>query len=229
MIKANEGVPAALMQSYEEKGKSYYAVERREMLPFVPRNAKRILDVGCGAGGFSALLKEKLGAEVWGVELLSDAASIAESRIDRVVNGSFEPCDLLPEKYFDAIVFNDVLEHLSTPESALAYARSLLGPGGRVVASIPNFRHFPNVWAFIVKKSLRYEEWGIMDRTHLRVFTESSIRALFESCGFEVVGITGINGEFGIDWKFRLANFLTAGWIDDMRWLQFAVVARPRE
>lgn len=85
------------------------------------------------------------------------------------------------------------------------------------------------MWEFIVRKSLRYEEWGIMDRTHLRVFTESSIRALFESCGFEIVSITGINGEFGINWKFHLINFLTAGWINDMRWLQFAVVARPRE
>lgn len=130
MIKVNDGVAAALMQSYEEKGKSYYAVERREMLPFVPRNAKRILDVGCGAAGFSALVKEDRGAEVWGVELLSEAASIAESKIDRVVNGSFEPCDELPKKYFDAVIFNDVLEHLSTPETALAYARCLLGLGG---------------------------------------------------------------------------------------------------
>ena len=47
----------------------YYQGERSEMLEFIPADAKRILEVGCGEGGFSAFLKEKLGAEIWGIEI----------------------------------------------------------------------------------------------------------------------------------------------------------------
>ena len=47
------------------------------MLPFIPTDAKRILDVGCGEGKFGLQLKEMLGAEVWGVEMAQNVAEAA--------------------------------------------------------------------------------------------------------------------------------------------------------
>jgi len=202
---------------------------RREMLSFVPESARMILDVGCSVGYFGEQLKTERSAEVWGVEIDKEAADIASGRLDRVFNRSFDRDLQLPEASFDCVVFNDVLEHMVDPYSALTYARELLKKDGCVVASIPNVRYFENVWNLLVKGTWEYTDIGILDRTHLRFFTMKSIRAMFCSLGYEIVTIEGINS---VDWKaprqrFRLIKLLLIRVIADMRWLQFAVVARP--
>src|SRR5262245_59806297 len=195
------------------------------MVPFVPREARRILDIGCGAGAFSATIKQERQAEVWGIELNEDASRKASSRIDRVLHAPFDANLALPSSYFDTICFLDVLEHLPDPVAMLQLAAPLLTPAGVIVASIPNFRYFDNVWELVVRKAARYESQGIMDRTHLRIFTQSSIVLLFEEANLTIVKMQGINPKLGSD-KFNFFNAITFGWIADMRFQQFAVVAR---
>ena len=67
---------------------------------------------------------------------------------------------------------------------------------------------------------------GPLDRTHLRFFTRSSLVRLFTEAGFDTVRMQGINPTGSL--KFKLANLVTLGRWADMRWLQFACVARPR-
>jgi hypothetical protein len=115
------------------------------------------------------------------------------------------------------------------PYSALEYAKSLLSPGGKVVASIPNVRYFGNMWLLLVHRSWEYTDAGILDRTHLRFFTKKSIEAMFSDAGYAIETLEGINPvEIYEPWfrsKFRALNTLTFSAINDMRWLQFAVVA----
>lgn len=209
----------------------YAASARHEMLPFVPADAHTILDVGCSVGNFGELLKAKRGAEVWGVEADARAAEIASRKLDKVIHGPFDSDLDLPPAHFDCIVFNDVLEHMVDPYGALEYAKKFLCPQGRVVASIPNVRYFGNMWLLTVHKSWEYVDSGILDRTHLRFFTEKSIRSMFENAGYNIESIIGINGLEVCDAyflrKFRILNFLTVNKINDMQWLQFAVVGKP--
>jgi len=128
----NIGEP--LKKDYQEKDSNYFQLERHEMLEYVPENACRILDVGCGCGNFGRLLKDKLGVRVWGVELNEEAAAIAAQKLERVICGSFNSSLDLPKKEFDCIIFNDVLEHLVDPFAALIYAKDLLKKDGVVVA-----------------------------------------------------------------------------------------------
>jgi hypothetical protein len=95
-----------------------------------------------------------------------------------------------------------------------------------VVASIPNVRYFFNMWNLVVHQDWQYTEQGILDRTHLRFFTRRSILATFESLGYCVECIEGIN-PLGRSRKFHLLNWLLFNKIEDMRYVQFAVVARP--
>jgi cyclopropane fatty-acyl-phospholipid synthase-like methyltransferase len=44
------------------------------MLKYIPQGTKTILEFGCGFGGFSSLVKEKLGAESWAIEIEKNAA-----------------------------------------------------------------------------------------------------------------------------------------------------------
>ncbi len=121
---------------------AYFAVERREMLPYVPEGARRILEVGCGSGAFATLLRTVRGAYVVGIEPQPAAAAQAARRLDSVIEGDIDSSlGLLSCERFDCIVFNDVLEHLVDPWAALAAVRPLLSADGVVVASIPNMRY----------------------------------------------------------------------------------------
>jgi 2-polyprenyl-3-methyl-5-hydroxy-6-metoxy-1,4-benzoquinol methylase len=220
-----------LNQYYESKVSEYFQDERHEMLKYIPDASEFILDVGCGTGIFGQILKSsRNNLKVWGVELDRDAALEATQKLDNVINSAFSSELNLPQKKFDCIVFNDVLEHLPDPWDALTYSKELLKDGGIVVSSIPNVRYFNNAWEFLVNKNWEYADWGILDKTHLRFFTKKSILSLFESLGYQVESIGGINSLNILHpqhvRKFNILNKLLLNNIEDMNYLQFAVVAR---
>jgi 2-polyprenyl-3-methyl-5-hydroxy-6-metoxy-1,4-benzoquinol methylase len=202
------------------------------MLPHVPTGAAVVLDIGCGAGAFGAGLKQRWqqagrALAVWGVEMDSVAAERATEVLDRVLVGdAAQVLTQLPPSGFDVVILNDVLEHVVAPEALIQQLLPLLRDGGCFVASVPNVRHFPNVVNLVVHGSWRYTDEGILDRTHLRFFTRSSMLELFADCGLQVESIVGINPTGSL--KFKLLNLLTFGRWADMRYLQFAIRARVR-
>lgn len=169
----------------------YYECPRHEVAELVSEASRRILDVGCGAGVLGAFLKERQGAVVWGVEYSSHAAAKASQRLDKVfVGGIEEHIDKLPASFFDTIICADVLEHLIDPWGVLARLGLLLAPGGELVASIPNVRHWSIIWS-LLEGHWKYRDAGILDRTHLRFFTKESIIELFDTTGFQLLELYG--------------------------------------
>jgi 2-polyprenyl-3-methyl-5-hydroxy-6-metoxy-1,4-benzoquinol methylase len=218
---------------YDTKPDYYFEWPREEMAPFVPSDCRRMLEVGCGSGVFGRLLKQTRKIEVWGLEPVKSAAAKASDRLDHVVNGLFDPEIELPAGTFDCVVFNDVLEHMVAPEQALRYAKVLLTPGGTVVASIPNIRFLKVLWGLVVHGQWEYADDGVLDKTHLRFFTKSSIMKMFQSEGYSIENISGINAYRGPSgarrtlWGvYRLASALSPGTFGEMRFQQFAVVAK---
>ncbi len=206
--------------------KQYYQHDRTEMLAFIPPSVERTLEIGCGAGNFSAQIKEKLGAETWGVEHQQDAANLAAQKLHRVLSGDVESAlPDLPQRYFDCIIFNDVLEHLVNPCSMLVKVQELLSKTGVVVASIPNIRHWPEFVNYTLRGDWNYVNVGVLDRTHLRFFTKKSIIATFAQCGYSLVDLQGINPHYSRAQK--IASLLSMGTLADTLYLQYAVVARP--
>lgn len=206
--------------------KQYYQHDRAEMLAFIPPSVTRTLEVGCGAGRFSVLIQDKLGAETWGIEYQPDAASMAAQKLHRVLAGSVESAlPDLPLHYFDCIIFNDVLEHLVDPFSMLTKVQDLLSKTGVVVASIPNIRHWPEFVDYTLYGNWNYANVGVLDRTHLRFFTRKSIMATMAQCGYALVDIQGINPHYSRAQK--IASLLSMGALADTLYQQYAVVARP--
>ena len=204
---------------------NYYALERREMLEFVPAGARRVLDVGCAGGYFGELLHKERGAEVWGVEVVPSVAAMAATRLHRVIAAPFSPDTAdLPRRSFDAVLFNDSLEHFPAPEPPLAFAADLLAEGGVVVASIPNVRYIEHLLHLLVERDWHYAECGILDRTHLRFFTKLSIERTFQEAGYRIRSITGIRPYQG-GRKYRTLLRLLGERIEDTRFMQFVVVA----
>ena len=195
-------------------------LERREMLPFIPARTQTILDVGCSHGRFGSVLASHNAAwTLTGIEPDPVAAADAEPHYSRVYRGYF-PDDLPDGSTYDCIVMNDVLEHVTDPWSMLASATERLAEGGRIVASIPNVRYVMVVRDLLLRGRWEYADWGVLDRTHLRFFTRSSIESLFATSGLAIETLAPINAL-----QLTRAAFLV-GRFRDMRFQQFAVVAR---
>lgn len=208
-----------------DKTDDYYAVERAEMLAFLPERYASVLDVGCGDGNLGALLKQRMPCQVWGVDIDEQAVDIAKSRLDDARCASITDClKDLPDDHFDLVFFNDVLEHLVDPYDLLERIQDKLRVDGRVVASIPNVRYYKVLLGLLVDRDWRYEAHGVMDRTHLRFFTRKSMVRMFEEAGLRIEQVAPINKADSR--KPLLMRLLSLGLLgSDIDYLQFVVVA----
>lgn len=205
----------------------YYRGLRTDLRPFFPPKVERFLDVGCGAGAFGFNMKSEFGCEAWGIEIVADMADLAKERLDHVDTGDcIELLPGLPESHFDLVVYADVLEHLVKPEVALEFTKRILTPGGVVVASIPNIRHWPSFKRLLLHGDFPMEEEGIFDATHVHFFTARSIRSFFEKHGWQVVRLEGINAY--VSFWMKVCNVLAFRKLRDLKWMQFAIVVKPK-
>jgi 2-polyprenyl-3-methyl-5-hydroxy-6-metoxy-1,4-benzoquinol methylase len=172
-----------------------YVEPRRDIVSLVPKDAKRVLDVGCATGETGRALKETLGdVEVAGLEMDNGMASVARRVLDKVVVGDAERTDLnesFPASYFDCMIYADVLEHLKDPWETLKRGVHHLADNGVVVASIPNVRHFTTILSLVIGGYWPYRDRGLHDDTHLRFFTLRNVKELFSYAGLRIVEIKG--------------------------------------
>jgi len=213
---------------YNNKPDDYYNNDRQEMLNFLPKDAKKILDVGCGDGAFASIVKKINNAEVWGIEYMDDEAIKANFFLDKVFSGPCEDfIDDLPDNYFDVIYFNDVLEHLVDPYMILEKIKTKLSKNGIVISSIPNIRYHNVLIPLLFQKKFEYESFGVMDKTHMRFFTKKSIRNMYENLGYEVLSHHGINGSRSI--RPILYNIPLLFTAMDIRYPQYATVVKVKK
>ncbi len=152
------------------KNKSYYGHTRPEMSQFIPKGAQRILKIGCGQANFSSQLV-KDGAEIWGVETNTKAASAASAGIFKVLNGCLDDkIKDVSDGYFDVIIMNDVLEYLFYPWGDLKKLKPKLSENRVTLSSIPKVRYLKNIFKLIFNKDWKYTESGILNTTHFRFF-----------------------------------------------------------
>lgn len=164
----------------------YFRHPRRHILELVPRSARTVLDVGCGAGLLGQQLRERQPCEVWGIECDPDAAREAHQRLDRVIEAPvLGAAPALPRAHFDTLIAADVLEHLPDPLAALRVLVPSLAPGATIVISLPNVQHH-SVVRDLLRGRFTYRPAGILDHTHLRFFTRASIFDLVRRAGLTV-------------------------------------------
>ncbi len=201
---------------YQEKQDDYFGSGRPEIYSHLPDHVKAALDVGCGDGVLlGAMRKEKRCDEAWGIEFVEDAAARADQVLDKVLRIDLDQDGFeLPDGYFDLILCLDVLEHLSDPWGMLKKLNMALKPGGRVIVSLPNLRYWTVLRDLVLRGRFEYEEFGILDRTHLRFFTVYSARVLLEGAGLHGVCVqqhpTRPSG------KLRFLDLITFGQVRDI-------------
>jgi O-antigen biosynthesis protein len=220
------------------RDRSYFEHARPEILALIPRSARAVLDVGCGAGRLGVTLKARQECTVVGVEYDEEAAARARERLDRVWVGDVEREEPdFPPASFDVVVCGDVLEHLRAPERLLRQIREWLRPDGCVVASVPNVRHHSVVRA-LLEGNWTYESAGLLDHDHVRFFTRREVEKLFFRAGFTVgdMGYVAGPGDGERDREDRPGSVqlgrlrlggLAASDVDEFHAYQYLLTARP--
>jgi SAM-dependent methyltransferase len=160
-----------------------------ELLREMPAQARCVIEVGCSVGALAREYKKLNPAcRYIGIEAEPAFAALARRHCDAVYVWDIE--GVVAARSRDALagdcwVFGDVLEHLRDPWSLLAAVRAALPTDGCIVACIPNAQHW-SVQLRLNSGELRYEDAGLLDRTHLRWFTRKTIVELFEGSGFRI-------------------------------------------
>ncbi len=172
---------------------AYHDNVRRDVFPFIPVPAKRLLDVGGGVGATASALKNAGMADWTGVVDLV-APSTEEMDIDFAyaasldLAGTYEAI-LQEHGQFNTILCLDILEHLKEPWDAVKHISNLLAPGGYLIASIPNVQHASVTWP-LLRGRWELADDGILDRTHIRFFTKRSAVDLMMETGLELDLVT---------------------------------------
>jgi glycosyltransferase involved in cell wall biosynthesis/SAM-dependent methyltransferase len=164
---------------YSEKFSPFSSHQR--IIEAIPEGSS-VLDVGC-AGGYLAEKLTRKGCSVVGVDAHEDAA--ARKACTRFYVADLDGSKWAPdERDFDRILFADVLEHLRDT-SILARSKRWLKPGGKIVVSTGNIALWFMRLALLGGK-FQYGPRGILDETHVRLYTRETFRKLVEDAGFRV-------------------------------------------
>lgn len=167
----------------------------------------RVLDVGCAAGSFLAVMA-RAGWRVRGVEPSPVARAWAARQLGPgvVQECRFEGADLMPES-FDLVTFWDVLEHLSDPLAALRRARALLRPGGIALVETQNVDS-------LAARALGRRWHHYKHLEHLHHFQRATLARAFRAAGLRPLGASArhagkyVRGSFVVERSARLHSAL---------------------
>ncbi len=151
-----------------------------------------VLEIGCDCGATLLEIHNRYpNAVVCGCEINKHSANIASHIADVQICNIEEQTLTFTPHTFDYIIFGDVLEHLHDPLKTIRYCRKFLKAGGCIVASIPNLMHI-SVMEKLLQGDFTYTETGLLDKTHIHLFTYNEILTMFQEGGYKISQIDAL-------------------------------------
>ncbi len=166
----------------------------------------KLLEVGCGDGGLLRKMR-LLGWDAHGVDLGSYAKGF------QIVAS---PSELPGTIRFDAIVFQDVLEHVANPLDVLSSYMRFLSPNAVLLMAVP--------WSESTKAQKEKESWCMVRPLgHLHYFSKQSVGLLLKASHFDVLRFKTLN-IYGSYTKALLLSLLSFcyGIVRPSRWSTLA-------
>lgn len=216
---------------YENKETEYFSDVRSDLFGFIPPNTEKLLELGAGSGNTLVKIKElKLAKEVVGFDIMEiENSNQKNPLIDKFYIGNIEETDLeYPEEYFNVMLCPDVLEHLINPWEVRDKLLKYLKPKGLFIVSLPNIQEVSIFVKVFLKGDFRYQDSGILDRTHLRFFCKKNVKSLLNTPELELQKIIP-NFYQDKRWtKRKIANLLSLGLFRNYLTKQYLAVAQKK-
>lgn len=149
------------------------------------------VDLGCGSGHLLSALAEQFDQRI--------GLDVSRRRLDTLADGDtgdweFREADLngvfpLADASVDAVIANQVIEHIIDPVKFSREIHRILRPGGRCVVTTPNIRYLKNI-AHLVFSGYGPRTAGgntldgVWDDGHIHYFTHRDLREIFGQAGF---------------------------------------------
>jgi SAM-dependent methyltransferase len=168
---------------------------RRSLLLGEVRPGERVLDLGCGAGRFTAALREA-GADPVGVEIAEGALQ----RARRNVPGAdlrLAPADgplPLEDSTVDLVWCSEVLEHVPDTAGLLSEIRRVLRTGGRLLVTTPSHGPLRRTLIALARFDSHFDPLG----QHVRFYSPASLRRVLGEFAFEEVEVHAVAGPPGL-------------------------------
>jgi methionine biosynthesis protein MetW len=207
-----------MRHAFRSAGRSAYLAAERTNIDNIRRALQgrtggRVLDLGCGDGRTTVALCASIHAtSIRGVERHLETAEAARRLGIDVVDADLDEVLPFEDASFDVVISNQVIEHLSDTDTFVEQIHRVLVPGGDAVVSTENLASWHNIVALVLGfapfSTINYsdriyplgnplsihggESLMLHDgMVHRRIFTTTSLRALFSGHGFHVRGIHG--------------------------------------
>jgi SAM-dependent methyltransferase len=161
---------------------------RREFLLAAIHVGDRALDLGCGAGSFTAVLADA-GATAVGVDVAEAALRRARER-NPLLDFRLAPIDEplpLADNSFDVVWASEVIEHVADTARWLSEVRRVLVPTGRFLLTTPSHGRLPIAIGGLERFA---EPLG----DHLHLYTRRSLETVLGEFGFTEIDIRAVGG-----------------------------------
>jgi SAM-dependent methyltransferase len=169
------------------------------------RRLRRVLDIGCGDGRFSLLIKRACNLkEIWGVDISPEAVRLAEEHGVKALRADVDNDNLpFPDESFDGVFCGELIEHTFDPDHMLTEIKRVLQPEGILVITSPNLASWFNRFVLLLGYQPYYTDVSIKHYVgkfkafaqggggHIRVFTFRAMKEILSIHGFEVLETAG--------------------------------------
>lgn len=178
-----------------------------------------MVDIGCGSGH---LLNDLAGQFERRIGL-----DVSRRRLEELAGGhtdGWEFCEAdlnyafpLEDELADAVVANQVIEHILDPVRFAGEIHRVLRPGGRCVITTPNIRYLKNLAYVLLSGSGPHTSGGntmdgVWDDGHVHYFTHRDLRELFSRVGFKQVNSSALIDLSGGELFRRPLDYFDTTW-----------------
>jgi 2-polyprenyl-3-methyl-5-hydroxy-6-metoxy-1,4-benzoquinol methylase len=192
----NKSFKAASNALYSKLKTHLYSMKAKKVAKYIGKTGN-ILDVGCANGAFLLSMKQFGNYGLYGLDIKNTGMNFDEHAID-FKEGHLEEIEY-PDNFFDAIILDNVLEHVPDPVVFMDKIVSILKPGGYVFGTTPNFNS--------VDRYVFRQYWGgfHMPR-HIYLFNADNLRMFMKNIGVSEIKFP-ITAN-AADWAVSVQNFM---------------------
>lgn len=155
--------------------------------------AKRVLDLGCGNGAFTAFLADHHYA-VTGLDHSGSGIALSQKHYPHIHFAQHDVLQPLPQEFsgiYDAVVSVEVVEHLLLPRKLIENALLALKPGGLFILTTPYHGYWKNLALALTNKFDSH--WHpLRDYGHIKFFSKKTITELFNEYKFKGLRYTTV-------------------------------------